>query len=158
MIQFIIICFVISFHDISAFPVQLLAFWLLTFQEDPNSNLIKLVARHCLCWNEEFLRDQFWIHNCINRSSFEIGTYNLLKVQNLGIIFNNTLNCSDHTNAKCGKVYSMLQSLWLTQSFTPRCIRLISAKSYVIPTLLYEPEIFFGCSSIEKKKAKHNVQ
>lgn len=74
------------------------------------------------------------------------------KVRNLGIIFNNTLNWPDHTNAKCGKVFSMLQSLWLIQPFTRLCIRVISAKSYVIPTLLYEAEIFCGAVPLKKRK------
>ena len=36
----------------------------------------------------------------------------------------------------------MLRNLWLTQCFTPYSIRMLLAKTYLIPTLLYGCEIF----------------
>ena len=48
----------------------------------------------------------------------------------------------------------MLRSLWTTQYFTPFKIRLLLAKTYLVPTLLYGCELFSGCSSSEKCKLK----
>lgn len=72
--------------------------------------------------------------------------------KNLGIIFNNTLTWYDHINAAAGKLYSMLRTLWKTQYFTPPKIRLLLAKTYLIPTLLYGCEIFGSCDSTSYNK------
>lgn len=75
-------------------------------------------------------------------------------VRNLGVIFNNTLTWSDHINRSCGRVYCMLRSLWTTQYYTPLKIRLLLAKTYILPTLLYSSEVFYGCNSKDTLKLK----
>ena len=73
-------------------------------------------------------------------------------VRNLGIIFNRTLSWSDHISSVCGNVYGMLRSLWITQYFTPLKIRMLLAKTYLLPTLLYGCEIFANCDNRDKYK------
>lgn len=77
------------------------------------------------------------------------------RAKNLGVIFNNTLTWSDHVIAACGKTYSMLRTLWPTQYCTPLKIRLLLAKTYLIPILTYGCEIFASCD--ETSKSKMNV-
>lgn len=72
--------------------------------------------------------------------------------KNLGIIFNNTLSWSDHINAAAGKTYSMIRTLWTTQYLTPLNIRILLAKTYLIPSLLYGCEVFANLDSTTKKK------
>lgn len=67
--------------------------------------------------------------------------------KNLGITFNCTLTWSDHINAAAGKTFAKLRTLWNTQFFTPLNIRILLAKSYLIPTLLYGCEIYASCDS-----------
>lgn len=73
-------------------------------------------------------------------------------VRNLGIVFNKTLTWSDHIHISCGRTYSMLRSLWITQYFTPPKIRMLLAKTYLVPTLLYSSELFTGCNARDMKK------
>lgn len=72
--------------------------------------------------------------------------------KNLGIVFNKTLTWSDHINAATGKTYAMLRTLWNTQYITPVNIRILLAKTYLIPTLLYGCEIFACTDSNSLKK------
>lgn len=72
--------------------------------------------------------------------------------KNLGIIFNSTLTWSNHINSIVAQAYIKLRSLWATQSFTPLNIRLLLAKSYVIPALLYGCELFASCDSVSKRR------
>ena len=74
------------------------------------------------------------------------------KVRNLGLIFNRDLSWTDHINSASGKVYGMLRTLWVTQSFTPQHIRMLLAKTYLMPTLLYGCEIYANCDSKDKYK------
>lgn len=67
--------------------------------------------------------------------------------KNLGIIFNKTLTWSDHILSATGKTYSMLRNLWYTQYFTPINIRILLAKTYLMPTLLYGCELFASTDS-----------
>lgn len=73
-------------------------------------------------------------------------------VKNLGIIFNNTLTWNNHINSIVGTVYNKLRTLWATQSFTPLNIRVLLAKTYVMPSLLYGCEVFSNCDSVSRRK------
>ena len=46
----------------------------------------------------------------------------------------------------------MLRTLWVTQSYTPLKIRMLLAKTYLLPTLLYGCEIYANCDSIDKNR------
>ena len=48
----------------------------------------------------------------------------------------------------------MLRNLCMTQSFTPFNIRMLLAKTYLIPTLLYGCELFAAMDSVSKNKFK----
>ena len=72
--------------------------------------------------------------------------------KNLGIIFNSTLTWSDHINQAVGRVYSMLRSLWISQYYTPVNIRILLAKTYLLPTLLFGSEIFASADYISQQK------
>ena len=69
----------------------------------------------------------------------------LKAVKNLELIFNNTLSWNIHIYASIGKLYEMLRTLKVTQYFTPLNIRLLLAKTYQIPSLLYCCEIYVNC-------------
>lgn len=84
----------------------------------------------------------------INNSKIEI----VETAKNLGVIFNKHLNWSNHINAVCGKTYAMLRNLWMTQYYTPLHIRMLLAKTYLLPTLLYGCELFSNCDSQSKQK------
>lgn len=73
-------------------------------------------------------------------------------VKNLGIVFNNTLTWSNHVNSVVGATYNRLRTLWSTQSFTPQRIRLLLAKSYLMPSLLYGCEMFSCCDSASRRR------
>lgn len=72
--------------------------------------------------------------------------------KNLGVTFDKSLSWSNHINASCGKVYSMLRTLWATHYYTPPKIRMLLAKTKLIPTLLYASELFAGCSAQDRRK------
>jgi len=74
------------------------------------------------------------------------------KAKNLGFIFNNSLSWNDHINCAAGKVNGMLRCLWPTQYFTPIKIRLLIAKSYLIPILLYGCEVIANADSAHAQK------
>lgn len=84
----------------------------------------------------------------INNQTIEIAN----SVKNLGIYFNSTLTWSDHVNYACGRTFSMLRTLWQTHYCTPIKIRILLAKSYLIPILLYGCELFSSCDTNSKKK------
>lgn len=87
----------------------------------------------------------------INNQQIEV----VNKAKNLGVIFNSTLTWSDHVTNACGKTFSMLRTLWPTQYCTPLKIRMLLAKTYLIPTLTYACEIFSNCDA--KSKSRLNV-
>ncbi|XP_075150566.1 uncharacterized protein LOC142224667 [Haematobia irritans] len=64
------------------------------------------------------------------------------KTKNLGIIFNSSLTWNDHIIAATGKMFGMLRTLYQTQHLTPLNIRILLAKSYLIPVVLYGSELF----------------
>lgn len=72
--------------------------------------------------------------------------------KNLGIYFNRSLSFEYHIRITIGKVYGMLRSLWITQPHTPKDIRLLLAKTYIIPVLLYGCELFVNMDSLSKQK------
>ena len=74
------------------------------------------------------------------------------RAKNLGLVFNNTLTWKDHICQAIGKVYGMLRTLRISQSYTPLKIRLLLSKAYLLPTLLYCSEIFANCDSEMKRK------
>lgn len=64
------------------------------------------------------------------------------KAKNLGIIFNSKLSFDDHINLTVAKTYGMLRCLCATQHHTPQKIRLLLAKTYLLPKLMYGCELF----------------
>ena len=72
------------------------------------------------------------------------------KARNLGITFNNRLTWTEHISKKIGVTYGMLRTLWQTQSFTPVKIRMLLAKTYLIPTVLYGCELFVNPGQASK--------
>lgn len=72
--------------------------------------------------------------------------------KNLGIIFDRTLSWNNHICHATGKVYGMLRCLWVSHYYTPIHIRMLLAKSYLMPTLLYGCEIFANCDYIHRRK------
>ena len=74
--------------------------------------------------------------------------------KNLGVMFNRTLSWSNHINLSIGNVCSRLRSLWVTQEYTPLNIRIMLAKTYILPSLLYGCELFVNSDSESKRKLK----
>lgn len=72
--------------------------------------------------------------------------------KNLGVIFNDKLTWSDHISVVVGRVYGMLRNLWAVKYSTPLEIRMLLAKTYLIPVLLYGCEIFANCNAYDFKK------
>lgn len=72
--------------------------------------------------------------------------------KNLGIVFNNNLTWCSHINSLVSQTYAKLRTLWATQSFTPPNIRLLLAKTYVLPGLLYGSELFASCDSTSRRR------
>lgn len=77
---------------------------------------------------------------------------NVHTASNLGILFNQKLTWSNHIQNNISKTYGMLRNLWATQSTTPFNIRMLLAKSYLVPVLLYGCELFANCSSLDKQR------
>jgi len=73
-------------------------------------------------------------------------------VRNLGIVFDHTLSWNSHITSTIGKTYGMLRSLWTTQYFTPIKVRMLLAKTFLLPTLLFGCEIYANCDSIRKER------
>ena len=46
----------------------------------------------------------------------------------------------------------MLRTLWVTHKFTPLHIRMLLAKYFLLPTMLYGSEIYACCGSMDKLK------
>ena len=84
----------------------------------------------------------------INNQQIEIVT----QAKNLGVVFNNTLTWSDHIIATCGKMFSMLRTLWPLHGCTPLRIRTLLAKTYLIPVLTYSSQLFSSCDYNSKRK------
>lgn len=72
--------------------------------------------------------------------------------KNLGIVFNSYLTWSNHISTLVGQSYVKLRTLWSTQSFVPQRVRMLLAKAYLIPKLLYGCELFSSCDSESTRK------
>lgn len=72
--------------------------------------------------------------------------------KNLGIVFNNNLSWNNHVISRIAQTYAKLRPLWSTQSFTPLNVRLLLAKSYIIPGLIYGCELFANCDNASKRR------
>lgn len=68
---------------------------------------------------------------------------------NLGVTFNEKLSWSNHINKTTGKVHGMLRNLWSVQASTPLKIRMLLAKTYLMPVLLYGCELFANCDTTD---------
>lgn len=95
--------------------------------------------------------------NCNLNLDFEIKINNTViglveSSSNLGVTFNSQLSWTNHINIVVGKVYGMLRNLWTVQESTPFEIRMLLAKSYLIPVLLYGCEIYSCCDSADFNK------
>lgn len=66
---------------------------------------------------------------------------------NLGIVFNNDLSWSKHINVTVGKVHSMSRNVWAFKECIPLHIRLLLGKLYIVPTFLYECELYANCNT-----------
>ena len=73
-------------------------------------------------------------------------------VKNLGIILNKQLNWSNHIKANYGKTFAMFRNLWMTQYFTPIHIRMLLAKTYLLPTLIYGCELFASYDAVSRRR------
>lgn len=71
---------------------------------------------------------------------------------NLGLTFNCNLTWTNHISKTLGKVYGMLPNLWAVRLSTPFQIRMLLAKSYLIPTLLYGCEVFYNCDFEDNRR------
>lgn len=76
------------------------------------------------------------------------------QLANLGIIFNERLTFTNHINFTVGKVYGTLRNLWTVQNSTKQLMRMLLAKTYLIPTLLYGCEGYCNCGSADSNKLK----
>ncbi|XP_075151092.1 uncharacterized protein LOC142225202 [Haematobia irritans] len=74
--------------------------------------------------------------------------------KNLGIIFNSKLTWSDHILSAVGNVHGMLRNLWAVRTSTPQPIRMLLAKTFLIPKLLYGCEIFASSNYSDSQKLK----
>ena len=72
--------------------------------------------------------------------------------RNLGLTFNRYLTWTDHRTSTVGKVYGMLRTLWVNQYYTPIKIRLLLAKTYLLPTLMPGCAIYSNCDNSDKNK------
>lgn len=108
----------------------------------------------CLPICRKQLEESMDINITLGESRIAIET----KSKNLGIVFNNKLSWADHIRQTSGRVYNMLRSLWLSQSFTPIKIRMLLAKTYLVPTLMFGCEIFSAsnASDIQKLNSTFN--
>ncbi|XP_059221580.1 uncharacterized protein LOC131996145 [Stomoxys calcitrans] len=83
----------------------------------------------------------------INNSVIEF----VLNATNLGVIFNERLNWTNHIQRNIAKTYDMLRNLRAVQNSTPLNIRMLLAKTYLVPVLLYGCELFANCNSADKR-------
>ena len=84
----------------------------------------------------------------LNNQQIEI----VKSAKNLGIIINNKLTWTNHVNMTCGRVSSMLRSLFPLQHSTPVKIRELVAKAYIMPVLTYGCELFANSDAQSKRK------
>jgi len=73
---------------------------------------------------------------------------------NLGFTFNGTLTWNNHINKAICQTLFKLRALWKTQRLVPENIRLLIAKTYILPTLFYGVEVFSDCDSNAKNRLR----
>ena len=73
-------------------------------------------------------------------------------VKSVGVILNKQLNWLNHINANCGKTFAMHHNLWMTQNFTPIHIRMLLAKTYLLPTLIYGSELLASNDAVNRRR------
>lgn len=74
--------------------------------------------------------------------------------KNLGVIFNNRLVWNNHVGAAIGKTYGSLRNVYFCQHYTPPNIRMLLAKTFLIPKLLYSCELFCNCDCETKARLR----
>lgn len=104
----------------------------------------------CLIIHGRTRKNTFDANVVINGQRIEI----VHSAKNLGIMLNYNLTWSSHINSAVGATYGKLRSLWATQAFTPKRIRILLAKSVLMPSLLYGCELFSCCDSVSTKRLK----
>lgn len=91
----------------------------------------------------------------INHSDIMINNQKIEVVnaaKNLGVFFNSNLSWSNHINSMVGQQYIKLRTLWPLQYFTPFNVRVLLAKTYLVPGLIYGCELFANSDSESKRK------
>jgi len=77
---------------------------------------------------------------------------------NLGISLNSNLIRNDHINRDVCKSFGVLRQLYMTQHILPIHIKLLIAKSYLIPILFYRVELFGAAvTGSQQKRPAHNL-
>jgi len=74
------------------------------------------------------------------------------QAENLGFTFNEKLTWDAHINKSICRTMFKLRTLRYTQYLLPMKVRLLIAKTYLIPTLFYGIEVFSKCSYISKQR------
>ncbi|XP_075150655.1 uncharacterized protein LOC142224753 [Haematobia irritans] len=69
------------------------------------------------------------------------------RAKNLGVIFNSSLSWKNYVNSAAGQTYARLRALWFCHSYTPLNIRILLAKTLLVPGLIYGCELFATCDS-----------
>ena len=70
-------------------------------------------------------------------------------VKNLGVILNKQLN---HIKSNCGKTFAKHRNLRMTQYFIPIHIRMLLAKTYLLPTLIYGCKLFASSDAVSRRR------
>lgn len=102
----------------------------------------------CLVVHSKSLNCTFDVNITINGHKIEV----VSTVKNLGIIMNDTLTWSNQVNRVTSVIYAKLRTLWQTHYYTPPKIRVLIAKAYIMPSLLYGCEVFANCDSVSRNK------
>lgn len=92
----------------------------------------------------------FNVNIILSDSSIEI----VNSAKNLGVIFNNRLVWNSQISTAVGKTYGVLRNVYFCQKFTPLNIRMLLAKTYLIPKLLYSCELFCNCDVKNKSRLR----
>lgn len=68
------------------------------------------------------------------------------QAKNLGVIFNSRLTWREHIVSAVGKTNAALRNIFPSQRYTPVRVRILLAKSFLVPKLTYGCELFSSCS------------
>lgn len=122
------------------------------------SNIFRWAAANGLCLNPNKSKCLLIRKKTINpvlNSEISINNQRIeivSSIKNLGVVFNSNLTWSNHVNSLSGQTYGKLRALWSTQYFTPIKVRILLAKAYLIPGLIYGCELFASCDADSKRK------